>query len=439
MPASFPPPLSIGAVGNIPKRRNRLCTMYEAVLAAQSALGQISTFLYVFPIPSDAYAARIVLGNNVATAWNVTSACIAPSDSVSDYVNPTVAGNTTAGAAGWTNLTFVGNGVDSENIVLAGATRTATVPAAGGADPMTGSTIVPTYFYSDFVPIAPITPSPTIRFLFVRVAIPNEAYTRNLWQPGSTSSGPNAWTGNAALNSGFDASIRSGWMLDLATTPGIFSEGSTSPTQTGVICSLEYMSLVPGINLLTMGDSQIEGATTSGGGCSNFVTLSGTALSTPQLPICVKAGSWGGQPSDTWWPMFEKILSTTPPSVAVFQSVSGNDTPGAGYFRGLARTLAAAKKVQDCGGVAIICTPFPRPAWGITSWKMIRAEVLKLGASSSNFLLFDTCVGTGSKTSGAYDCSFLSGMSTDGLHPNDAAHAVMAANFMPMLRQIIGN
>jgi hypothetical protein len=382
------------------------------------------------PIPTDAYAVRLVFANNLATPYSVTSASVSYGSAVNDYVNP-------PGGGTWTPITFQHGGADVDDIVLGGTTRNLTVAAAGAADPNTGSAFVPNYAYSDFVPVYPVAPaSGGVRFLFIRTYSPAQTRTRGYGTGQDVSQHAVVWAGNPAINNGFDSNTAAIGNADFATTPGVvgsFSIGIGTP----LFVAIEYLSATPSVQLYTLGDSQMEGATTVSG-LSNFVRLAQVKISTPTLPVELKGGAWGGQPSDTWWPMGVKSLSTITPSIAVLQAISGNDTGTIpGYMRGLGRSISFANKVRQAGGIAILCTPFPRPSWDPTMWAQCRAEVLKLQGTQSGLIIFDTCVGIGSMTNGVYDRNYLPGMSNDNLHPNDAAHAILAANFTPLLKQLL--
>ena len=412
--------------GLVAPRRHRAAMGFEAGVFASPAIGAVATFFSVWPIPSNAIAARIVTAN-IGSSWSITSAAIALSNGVGDYVNP-------PDSAPWVSVTYDRGGVDSPAIVYGGATRNFTHPSAGSADPLTGVTGVPSYSYSDFVPLLPPSSSAgAMKFLFARVCIPNGAYSRSGFVPGL-----GALTGVPANNQGYDASIRS-TTGDLATAPGVFGAGGTSANVAGVICAIEWITAAPVVQVMTVGDSQIEGATTPGG-ILNFVTRATLAMNSADTPMAINACAFGGQPSGMWYPMALKKIASAPPSICFIPAVSGNETfsgSNAVYMMGLARSLDLARQVRAAGGVPVLFM-LPRGASGfpIATFQMLLAAAQDLASSGYGFLWFDACAGIGSKTSGQYDGRFLSGMSDDDLHPNVAAHTILAANLAPLLRQL---
>lgn len=392
--------------------RSRMTWGHLCCDAATQNGAAVATYMYCIPLEDDATAVRAVFGNLRAATFAITAVSIVPSTTANDYLNPTGPDGTTATAAPWSSVTFAGAGADTDNVVIGSVVRAGTVPALVNPNPLTGATNAWAPFVSDWVPVAPTAPfSGTQRWLMLRVSIPAEGYTR-------ASAFAVAYTGNT-INGGRDISIRT-TNADVATTAGTVPIGSTEASSFGPLFAVQYLSQSAGVSVLSTGDSQLSGVTTTGG-IANFVTRACNAISTPALPVVNMQASWSGQTSDTFYPLFMSFLPLVRPSVVVLEGLTTNEATTAWSTKYEARLSTMVAAAQNVGARVIVVTPLPRNSIGASAsltaaWLVARAKILAM----QNVTVFDGGGIVGTKAAGIYDANWNAAYSSDMTHATDA-------------------
>ncbi|HEY0182349.1 MAG TPA: SGNH/GDSL hydrolase family protein [Rhodopila sp.] len=425
------PPVALRAVA--PLRHRLTFGVLGGDVGTQGLPGQNTTSYLTIAIPDDAYAVRIGLAqmDSNTNPYTITKAIFCPSTTFDapDYVNPT-------GGQAWAPFTWDYLGADSELPVYTSANTSFTVPAGPGtADPNTGATNIPRVYWSDWAPIVASNwgPTPGVKALFTRVLWPatSQTFTR-------ATRALAGWTGVPSVNQGYDLFLCN-LNTDSVTSPNnAVGTGNAFSIVYNPIYALQVMSRTAGVQIMAMGDSHI-GGDKSDANMDPFWVKSALSLSSPKLPVMPWNTAHGGQPSATFFPLFMGNLAAGCPSIVVLQGWSANDSPPSLWYNGIARVLSAAQKALTLGALPIITTPLPRGSIAqanLAIWTDIRTRLLNSGTSAE---IFDVLPIVGNQSSpGVYDGTYLPGLSTDGVHPNSAGHAALAARFKPFLRRVIG-
>jgi hypothetical protein len=428
---SPPRGLSAARIRGMAPRHTRLSLGLNASDLALYTTPSISTLYGVVSVPDDCYAVRYAVANNNANAaWTITNSIFCPAPDVSaGYGNPT-------GGGAWTSFTWANAGADVETpFYLATTPVTFTVPlSTGAADPVTGATNIPKVYWSDFAPLGNNVWSSArgIKFLFYRILVPTASPVVRVTRP------PDAtWRGNTAVNNGMD------WACnyfggDKVTTPVTFA-GDAFDGRCNPVYAWQFLCRTPGITVLSRGDSQMAGDATVSS-MANFVTRTCLALNSPALPVLPWNSAWGGQPSATFSPVFRQNLLYARASIVVLQACSLNDN-FATWYQELSRTMADAEAALATGAKVILINAFPR-ATATTSlalWTDIRARINAIGSNSGVVSVFDPTPILGNQSSpGVFDGTYLTGLSPDATHPNDAGHTAMqTGGFQALVASLI--
>lgn len=390
-----------------------------------------TTFLHTITVPDDAVAMRVAFGNNTATPYTITGVAACPSTTLNDYINPT-------GGGTWKYLTFANGGAESGGDVDLPLAPATSIPAAvtipgNSTNPVTGATNIPKLYWSDWNYISTLPPaSGSARVMMLRAVGPAQTWY-------GIQNGTSGYTGVPAVNGGWDFSERV-TNYDAVTSPATaVLAANTGNTTFHPFAVVQFIFKSPVVSLLSMGDSQVAGDSSSQG--MNSATQQATILlCNSGIPTVHWNSAWGGTTTDVFWPTGNQSINAAHPSIVVMEGWSGNDSPintTAAVDRELARFFATTHRIRQLGGQPILLTPMPRNAsvmqasGVLSSWQYARNQLLAAKRGGENVL--DVTPLLGDLTTGR----FLPGVSTDDTHPNDYGHGLMAPPLAAAIRGLI--
>ncbi len=389
--------------------------------------------------PDDFHAIRVGLPNVSAAPYRISRIVARPSDSWSDYLNPT-------GDSEWTPLTFVHGGQDVEAIVSNAGGPTETSVAARAEDLASGETYIPKWTWSDWRPVRSLPPAGRtndLRVLMLRMALPqNQTIT-------FASSGFLGYTGNPELNRGFDFATAK-WPEDIAADPRpVDAERASIGQGVNSMACVQFLTSHAGVTGIVTGDSHHAGTTTTAQllsfGLRAAVSLGQQTVGA--LPLGYVTCATGGSKSQQFFPRLHDLLPIVRPGFVVMPGWTYNDTNGDVHADDtacnlfFARLLQAADACEAYGAIPIFLTPFPRDkaAMGdvqLACWKRLRNDVLALREAGA--IVLDTTPLLSQMHGGLFDGTYLAELTNDQVHPNDAGHALVAKHLMPILRTLCG-
>jgi hypothetical protein len=200
------------------------------------------------------------------------------------------------------------------------------------------------------------------------------------------------------------------------------------PVPYAPVCIIQYKTNAPGVQMVMGGDSHLSG-------WFNFVQLAAWRLSTPDLPISLWNTAWGGQPSNTFWPIEDDAIAAAVPSIAVIEGWTANDgmRPAADEAY-LTRVREMAARAERDGAIPIILKGLPRSLFGaaeLSSWQRINAQLDHLVPGA---LVFDP---TPYVEDPQRPGDWRPGFSNDRIHPNLDGNLALAGPFERMLRSLV--
>jgi hypothetical protein len=187
---------------------------------------------------------------------------------------------------------------------------------------------------------------------------------------------------------------------------------------------LQYDTAAPGVTVMGVGDSLMQG----------FHTISGldglgfqacAMVSTPQHPVQWCLQGRAGETAADYFHGFDAAMEWAQPGIVILQTWSRNSPPTtAAADDEWAATLAAIARVKAAGAMPILMPPWPNASM-TAGIEPLRLEALRRArgmARTVAVLDVEGLLGTGAFPNRLRP-EFDSG---DGVHPNDAAHAAVA-------------
>jgi len=299
-----------------------------------------------------------------------------------------------------------------------GPARPQPVTVPGNAPLPTGATNVPRLLWSDWTEYRVKEPQARPQMLF-RVLVPPQDV------PMTAPHGP-GYLSDLVPEAG-DRFIDQGW---------VFGDHVSDPTAPVVdlretpfcpIFVVQYRTTVPGFQIVVGGDSHLSAWYT-------FAEVAALRMSKPDLPVSTWNVAWGGQPSRTFWPLFDDAVDAGLPSVAVIQGWTANDGMRAESDEAyLADVKEMAVRTRALGGVPVIMKGMPRYLYGkpeLDSWQHINQQLDHLVPDAAVFDP-DPIVGNPERPG-----DWQSPYSTDMIHADLRGDLALAVPFERLLRSL---
>jgi hypothetical protein len=427
-------------------RRTRRISWMVSGWIVPAALGPKGggTACFTLGCSDDFHAVRLGFANVTPTPWKITKVIGCASTSYGDYVHPT-------GGAPWRAFTFAMGGRDDDRLVTRPDAPTEITVAGNAVDPATGETGEPAWTWTDWVPLSSVAPDPAtgMRVLMLRALVPSE-------QTVCCANGLlRTMNGNAALNSGFDCFVGGvKFDFDRVSDPTTATPPAQAWRQNGLVNGslipiVQFVTAHAGIVGIGTGDSHHQGTATSDqftGFLYRAITQLGRCY-IGSLPFGMVNCAVGGLTSWRFFPRMEVLLRAVRPSFAVLPGWSYNDgakprrAPDALATEFLVRLTKAVETCGENGVLPILLTPFPRDRAAMTppqvaAWRWLRERILGMGDEAA--VVLDATALLGRESAEALDGTYLRGTSTDGAHPNDSGHTVVADALSEIVRALCG-
>ncbi|MDR3538214.1 MAG: hypothetical protein P4L71_17095 [Acetobacteraceae bacterium] len=366
--------------------------------------------------------------------YSIAKIAACASSTWNDYVNPT-------GGTPWRHLTYAGQGALSDEIVsdLSAPTEITAWPAAAGALPGSGN--APRWTWTDWTPVQSGTPDPATRMHVLMLRWRNSTAGQLFTYANGTLG--HGWTGLIDVNHGFDHAI-GGYNngADYVTNP-INGEmrwelcQRNSPINGTPLAIVQFLTERAGVVGMVAGDSHHSGTGTTSG-FNNFLAQFTTRLGqrySGAVPFGFVNCAVGGIASKEMFAHLDALLPAIRPTFAVLPGWTYNEVYAGVHASAEANgefffsLLQAAQKCRALGVKPIFLTPFPRDAATMTaevlhSWRDLRSRILQFQAEGG--LLVDGGRALGQRDGDELTGTYLPGLSSDGIHPNDAGHARVA-------------
>ena len=203
--------------------------------------------------------------------------------------------------------------------------------------------------------------------------------------------------------------------------------------------AVQYYTRARGATVYAVGDSLTMG-TTSSGGANGYGHQACVAISAPgSLPVSFVNGGWSGQTAAGFYARGRLELDLFRPEIAIIETSSpnGGPTTQAAFDLMFSQALDLAHYAITLGIVPILKTavPFVYGTAADNLRKAINARVRALGASGG-VLVLDADVAV---TDGATPARSLPQyLGSDSEHLNDAGHAAIAQQLVPVLSRALG-
>jgi lysophospholipase L1-like esterase len=405
---------------------------YGSVTATAAAASDF-TYHTTLTVEYAATRFRIALMNMNATTCTVGPAIISVSNAVGADLTfgvTTGQGRVTPSTGTWVAITWA-------------AASTVTLAARVSAT-------VPSITWSDWIDIAtiPRTDGGTLPVVMIRYLIPSSGST-NAYNIG----GIGQVHGQAVASKANSGALASTWTKgrlnqvvrysgDGITTPANFQP--TTDLGYCMVHGMEYASKRPGYTLLVNGDSVAAGAVdSSNGNFGNGVIWQALNLfrsSYPNIPIEMANIGVSGSTSDTFVVRLNSYTTAAGHyDLAYFQVGSPNDgTPTQIVIdTGLRRFAQAVDVFKTAKVPYLTSSPCVNTALG---WNAAadafrlqqRTEILEYPNSGVQAVDFEVL------SDGATPARFAAAYTTDGTHPNEAGHAVLAVPMAAALARMLG-
>lgn len=384
---------------------------FSAVSAVQR------TFSTVWPVPGGFDLVRLAYVNDATgSTWALDKAAVAPSAQLTNGYTPLDSGGS---SVSFTAVTFNNAGADGLSPSPSGSTATVTVPVAPSVEQYG-------WAYSDWMRVASLDRSDggTHPLLMARTVISTAS------RIGQNISDLAGWATEGLSFNEFQCYYKSG---DFVTTPS----GFTSPTTGGgfmVPHALQWYSRALGGTVMAIGDSITEGSATASLN-AGFGFIACEALSTAAKPVVFWNGGFRSQTSAGWYERGKAQIDVVRPEVVIIAPWTPNDpsTQADGNLA-FSRAMDLAYYSMTKGAVPILWTPIPANLAATPDG--YRANIAsRVRALSGAWLVadFETAISTGA-TPNRIQAQYDSG---DGVHPNNAGHAAMAAVLEPLLARAL--
>ena len=370
---------------------------------------------------------RLVFENDSATTYAVTAATVCPvaqENSSGGYIPLDKDGATQA----WTSVTFNAAGADTLPPQATGSTATFTVPAITGTN-------VKSYSFSDWIRVSSIPPHATftnqnLRLLATRVYFSGAGRGQYAWSATETSFNSN--------------SVSLGRIIATARVAGNATTTTTalsSPTKDGTFTpqGVQYYSRARGATVMALGDSITQGEGTASYVASYGHTACANVSVPGTRPVSFVNAGWTGQTSLQVHDRGVREIDAFRPDVVAIMTFTPNDGQPTQAIVNLAwsRAMSLAHYAISKGAVPILLTPAP---WSSTTSatdpfrRQLTTRANALAATGAMLVCdVDTVL-----SDGADPARFKTAYNNDGIHPNEAGHAAMAAAFEPVLRLALG-
>lgn len=354
---------------------------WGGAVTLQDNSSELSTYAQVMTAECEFDYVRLVFLNHDTVSRDITAAAVAPSASLNDRVNPTNSSNV-ADPTLWVPVTFNNGGASQDTVVTTGTTRTVTC-AAGVVGSVGSNAYQPSVTLSDWIACTslPRLDGTNLRFLMMRV----------YWAGSLSVSNPSslATTSGTAWDTYANGRIIRAPKLtggDYATTPGAVATWSNSNGKQA-IAGFQYMSRKRGLSCLTFGDSLFQGY---GGSLAQYdpFQIAAAALSTPEFPVTVGKGAFGGSSSVNFEKNAYKYCAALKPDVVFFKTETPNDgqTTKASWDASLGRAIAFCEWATRQGIVPVLNTAQP---WGYTTTREAFRLAHNAAVRASGWLYID--------------------------------------------------
>lgn len=361
----------------------------------------------VFQLPSEPVFVRLIYANDRPEHWKIDGASVACIESFSPGQNP---------SDGWRTVTFSHSGADSGPLDGADTNKTSiNVPA----NPREAGQVQ--MIFSDWLPVT--------------------AKPRNDGQPGYLVEVRTFSQGIIRCS----GAVGPADPVLMQTTGGYWQDGNTISGDGGK-CELsdrlfsahgiQYISALPGLTILGIGDSIMHSSCTSGE-LSGFGVRAAQRLSSPLRPVSYVSEGYPGRNSLGYATCGAWGLTMLKPQVALIQTFSQNDpwTQDAADIA-FGRAMALCDLARSAGCIPVLTTPAPvcepHPQAELHRTRTVE-RVRALSHSGVAVLDLDAIWGKGSIPNGYRDDSGCG----DTMHPSDAGCAHAADILTPMLAKML--
>jgi hypothetical protein len=405
-----------------------------------------STQVLCVPCPDDFYAVRVGFMNITTSTYDIPLIKVCPSTTFNDYINPT-------GGASWVPLTAQNAGKDVSEIVNNASAPTAITVAGNTTDPGSGNIRIQSWYFTDWVNVNSVTPDPTtnMRVLMIRHLLTKGQlviFADGTFRSGNSTVGnASDWTGNAAVNNGYDYFTAAGLSGDSVTSPGVMSTqaqvmaGALIPGGSVVAC-VQFLTAHEGIVGLTTGDSQYAGNSTNSG-FNGFLLQAMSSLGKANvgaLPYGIANSACSATQSFQFFQYFQGFAPFSHASFVVLPGWSWNNNEAGTHADsvanniGFARLLVMLRWCREQGLVPIIFTPLPNIASNMgstqqTAWLALYNSLIAMRNTGTIVIDVSTPFSdtSGGHMTGIWPAGSPYNNGGSDPHPNDAGHAAIAA------------
>jgi hypothetical protein len=398
----------------------------------QPGTGLWGTQFLTVACPDDFHAIRVGFPNITESEYIIPKIAVCASAGWNDYVNP-------IGDVSPTILTTINGGRDSNRIVTASRANSRLVVAPNTIDRSSDEGSVPAWTWTDWCSLRSAAPDPdtNMRVVMIRHTVENNGGAPVTFCNGSL----HGWVGNPSINNGFDyfcggvknGSDRTGFE---EARPSVIPHNAL--VNGSFIGAVQFLTRHPAIVGMTTGDSHHQGTSTSGS-FNSYIAQASVSLGRDnigRIPFGWANCAMGGAVSQQFFPYLQSIIDFVNPSYVVLPGWTANDSEHCGGDDLAAtnifysRLLQAADVVRMNGSVPIWLTPFPRNSDFMTAervvlWRELRDRILDL--RNAGEIVLDATDALGSVQHDRHDGTYLPGLSSDGIHPNDDGHRVVAS------------
>jgi hypothetical protein len=421
-----------------PRRTRRISWAPSGWLVSGTTAG-VDTDILTLTCPDDFVAIRVGFTNINPAPYQISKVIAAATPTLGDFANP-------SGNALWTSLTFAHNGIASDDIVCASSAPTQMTVQGNGPDATTGRTDLPRWTWTDWTPLRSVrrTDLPDApRAVMIRVLLP----------AGCTHTRPNGgfleYHQQPEMNRG-SAYVAGHVPADVVTTPqAVFAPAACLGQSNPPVSCVQFLTVNQGIVGMTTGDSHHQGTNTT----TQFwnyllqVTVELGARHVGRVPFGYWSTARGGADSGWFFPSLAQVLPVAMPSFVVLPGWTYNEMSGAVHADQaainlfFARLMMAAETCTGAGAIPIFLTPFPRDPGGMSPvqvgpWLKLRDSIM--GLREAGAVVMDTAALFGHRAGDSLDGTYLPGYSGDQAHPNNAAHAALAGELVPIIEGLFG-
>lgn len=198
------------------------------------------------------------------------------------------------------------------------------------------------------------------------------------------------------------------------------------------IAAWQYSGGFSGHSILLGGDSHFSHPI-------GFAWRACNSLSRPDRPVACWNAAIGARESRVFLPFLRRAIRDAGPSVCLLQGWTANDA-ASDTQRYLSEIRAIGSDVARKGGLPIFVTPFPRGNNTLqgekrVSWSFARSRLLEQRAAGA--FVLDATPLLGESQGGVFTGDYLPGLTNDGIHPNNAAHDILAQELTRQLRPLL--